>query len=45
MLLRNQESYLHVVDLDSMETRMCLASVTVSVGEWNCSKGLVELTV
>ena len=45
MLLRNQESHLHVVDLDSMETRMFLASVTVSVGEWNRSIGLVELTV
>ena len=31
MLLRNQESGLHVVDLDSME--MCLVSVTLSVGE------------
>ena len=45
MLIRNQESHLHVVDLDSMETRMCLASVTVSVGEWNRSKGLVESAV
>ena len=33
MLLRNQESHLHVVDLDSMETRTCLVSGTLSVGE------------
>ena len=45
MLIRNQESRLHVLDLDSIETRMCLASVTVSVGEWNRSKGLVESAV
>ena len=31
MLIRNQESCLHVADLDSMET--CLVSVTLSVGE------------
>ena len=33
MLLRNQESHLRVVDLDSMETRMGLVSGTLSVGE------------
>lgn len=33
MLIRNQESHLLIVGLDSMETRMCLVSVTISVGE------------
>ena len=33
MFIRNQESRLHVVDLDSMGKRMCLVSVTLSVGE------------
>ena len=33
MLIRNQESRLRVVDLDSTETRTCLVSVTLSVGE------------
>ena len=32
VLIRNQESR-HVVDLNSMEMRSCLVSVTVSVGE------------
>ena len=33
MLIRSQESHLRVVDLDSMETRRCLVSVTLSIGE------------
>jgi len=33
MIIRNQESHLHVVALDSMGKRMCLVSVTLSVGE------------
>ena len=33
VFLRNQESHLHVVDLDSMETRTCLVSGTLSVDE------------
>ena len=33
MIIRNQESRLHVVDLDSMGKRMCLVSETLSVGE------------
>ena len=45
MLIRNQESRLHVVDLDSTETRTCLVSVTLSVGESERTKGLVELPV
>ena len=45
MLIRNQESRLHVVDLDSIETRMCLVSVTLSVGEENRTKALVDSTV
>ena len=45
LLLRNQESRLRVVGLDSMEMRMCLVSGTLSVGEQNRSKGLVESTV
>ena len=45
MLLRNQESRLRVVGLDLKEMRMCLVSGTLSVGEQNRSKGLVESTV
>ena len=45
MLIRNQESRLHVVDLDSIETRTCLVSVTLSVGEENRTKALVDSTV
>ena len=41
MLLRNQESCLRVVDLDSMEMRMCLVSGKLSVGEQNRSRGFV----
>ena len=41
-LLRKQESRLRVVDLDSMEMRMCLVSGTLSVGVQNRTKGLVE---
>ena len=33
MIIRKQASRLHVVDLDSMGKRMCLVSVTLSVGE------------
>ena len=33
MLIRNQESCLHVVDLESMEMRTCLVSVALSAGE------------
>ena len=44
MLIRNQESHLLIVGLDSMETRMCLVSVTISVGEVKKKKKLVELT-
>ena len=45
VLLRNQESRLCVVGLDLKEMRMCLVSGTLSVGEQNRSKGLVESTV
>ena len=45
MLLRNQESRLCVVGLDPMETRVRLVSGTLSVGEQNRSKGLVESTM
>ena len=45
MLIWNQETHLRVVDLDSMETRTCLVSGTLSVGEQNRSKDLVELSV
>ena len=45
VLLRNQESRLCVVGLDPMETRVCLVSGTLSVGEQNRSKGLVESTM
>ena len=41
-LLRKQESRLHVVDLDSMEMRMCLVTGTICVGVQNRTKGLVE---
>ena len=41
-LLRKQESHLRVVDLDSMEMRMCLVSGTLCVGVQNRTKGLVE---
>ena len=33
MLIRNHEGRLPVDDLDSMETRVCLVSGTLSVGE------------
>ena len=33
MIIRNQESHLHVVDLDSMGKSTCLVSVTLSIGE------------
>ena len=45
MLIRNQESHLRVVDLDPIGTRMCQVSVTLSVGEENRTKGLVDLTL
>ena len=45
MLLRNQESGPRVAGLDSMETRVYLVSGTLSVGEQNRSKGLLESTV
>ena len=45
LLLRNQESRLCVVGLDPMETRVHLVSGTLSVGEQNRSKGLVESTM
>ena len=44
MLIRNQESCLHVVDLESMEMRTCLVSVALSAGEKNRNKCLVEST-
>ena len=33
MLTRNPESRLRVVDLDSMDKRTCLVSVTLYIGE------------
>ena len=33
VLLRNQETHLRVVDLDSMDKRTCLVSVTLYIGE------------
>ena len=45
MLIRNQESCLHVVDLESMEMRTCLVSVGLFAGEKNRTKCLVESTV
>ena len=33
MLIKNQESCLYVVDLDSMQMSTCLVSETLSVGE------------
>ena len=45
MLIRNHKGHVPVDGLDSMETRMCLVSGTLSVDEQNRTRGLVESTV